>query len=194
MGFGSFVEGLQTKANQAAARRDVVGQAQVLYDEELAQLTANDRQGIYQRFPQLLAARRVETKLVANAELFAEQLRADNRHAALPEICTAIIELVYDIKVKALEKDGFVNPFDHFKIASRAAKLESKVRAHLMTKKMERNTRPMSELLDAVEDRLIQDARREHEDYEEWMRATQAAILAVKTLRLQKLANTAPAV
>ncbi len=188
----TLVEAGKVKFAQSAARADITSQVLVLYAEALDNVRTGERTGLAVQFPELAAAREAETTLVGNAQFFADQLQADGKRASLPEIRTTIIELLHQLKLKALEKDGFVNPLDSMTIECKAKGLESRARAYLVSARMkaEKGT-PMNTLLDGVEERMLQDAG-QHKVYDEWMRAAQAAITAVKALRIQQLANIVP--
>lgn len=188
----SAVEAVKVKVAQAKAGSDVAGQVIALYDEVMG--SVRSRQTTvpeeFKHIPEIWAAQGTEDQLLTNADLLLDQLQADGRRAMLPEVKTTIIETVRDLKVRALEQDGVVNPLDSMAIKLLTGTLKQKARTYMMSARMADRagkTGPGA-ALDSVEMRLLADIVREHgRNYEKFMRPAQAAVSVVAELRLQQL-------
>jgi hypothetical protein len=186
-----LMQAAMTGFAKMSAGRDVESQVNSIYDEILAEVKASEEgQKIpsgQEYFLVLNAASQAESQLLGNIDLLLEQLHADKQRAMPNEVGTKILNRIRDIKVNALEADGFVNPLDWASIQMQAAGLKADARGMLTSIRMrKRDIDPMT-ALDLVEMQLIERASKKHDcDYHKWQREAQAAILAVAELRLQQ--------
>lgn len=165
-----------------------------IYEELLGECKA-DRSNIAGDFPalyrnapraELYAGCATERVLLGDHRAY-RQLERDGVKITPQEFARKVIGALRDLKIAALEEDGFVNPGDSIAISLHATGLSTRAKTCFNTMREigDRGVR-----LDAVEWRLLQEVMKSNGGtYRGWTRAAQGVVRAVADLRLQHLVD-----
>ena len=147
-----ILEAVKTSIQRSVAGGDIAQQVKAMYEEATEDIKKGGLKvepGYEKRLTPVFAACVTERGLLDSAEMLVEQLQADGRRALPTEVKTRVVETIRDLKMKALEADGCVNPLDLAAIRLSAVGVKGKARTYQLSARMNGAKEP-GPTLDAV--------------------------------------------